>query len=146
MKTGRIGIIVGAILVMTFEPAIADGGIVRGYVVDTESHAAVTDATVFLRGPSGVFETQSGPDGFYVFLGILSGSYGLLATKPGFMPFYCVNGASVTVDEVTDLGREVALLAAPHGLLHITASVCRQPNSPPSLVDPDNTADVYDVH
>ena len=142
MNTARIGIVVVALLVVALKPAIADGGIVRGYVVDSQSHAAVASATVYLKGPTGLYETKSGPDGFYVFLGVLSGSYIIVASKPGFMPFFCVNGASVRADEVTDLDREVVLLAAPHGLLHVSVSVCRHP----TLVDSDNTADVYDVN
>lgn len=123
------------LLALTHSVALADGGGVRGFV-HADQDAGLESARVTIVGLYGTFQTTAGRNGFFVFLSVPPGKYDVYASKEGYVPG-CRVGVVVEPDEV----RDVTILA----LVRSTViSGCRR-ISDESLVDPDATADVYNV-
>lgn len=100
---------------------------------------AMSGAQVTAFGPMGSIVTQTDSNGFYVFLGLLPGTYHVVAAKQGYYNNdECLSrGLRIRPDEVMDwdLGLDSELLLG---------AGCRSPATA-SIFDPDATADVYDV-
>ena len=129
-------------------PAFADGGGVRGVVYDRASHDGLAGVDVSVSGPAGVVHTFSDRNGFFVFLGLLPGTYTISLEKDGYRSFRCTRTVAelqVDSDQVRDVALELA--KAPLAIGHILCFRIGEPEKlEPSLVDPNATADVYDVH
>ena len=116
-------------------PALADGGGLHGFAFDSTHQRVVAHAVVTLEGPAGAFQATADKRGFYSFLGLQPGLYSVYASAPGDVGG-CASHVVVRQDEVRDL----AVLIYPPGMM----AYCTDPLNQP-LVDPDATADVYDV-
>jgi len=81
-------------------------------------------------------------NGFYVFLGVLSGSYQLTVNKTGYLSWTCSEPATIKPDEFVGCNGELMLGVAPR-IIGMPFR-CLQLTSAPSLVDSSITADVYD--
>lgn len=121
-------------LLFSTATSLADGGGVRGYVY---ANGPAAGALVVATGPAGTIQTQSDANGFYAFLGLLPGDYQVIASKEGFHLNDC-SGQSIAITSDQVRTRDVYL--DPDTIM----GLCRPP--PPSLLAPDDTADVYDVH
>lgn len=124
--------------------ALADGGGVHGRVFGWDPDAGrdqqwrtLGRAVVVASGPSGSFETRSDEHGFFSFIGLVPGVYTLIALTGGYHLDDC-SGRPVDIhaDEVTE--RTIVLDS------DAIMGFCR-PGPAAPLVDPDSTADVYDV-
>ena len=118
-------------------PAFADGGGLHGYVVDGQEGDVVSGAVITVVGPSGSLETRSNEKGFYAFIGLLPGSYYVVAQKQGY---YADDCSERPIEVHTDEVRTFVVYIDSRLLL----VVCAQRR--PSIIDPDATADVYDVN
>ena len=129
-------------------PALADGGGLRGVIYEGTAHEGLTGVDVGVSGPAGVVHTFSDRKGFFVFLGLLPGTYTITLVKPDYYSFRCtrtVAEVQVDSDEVRDVAFELHKVPLAWGMLP-----CRTFPGPekirPSIVDPGATADIYDVH
>jgi hypothetical protein len=130
----RVALLAMFALGVLLAPALADGGGLHGYV---RSGGVIAGATVVVSGPAGTISTRSNSLGFYAVLGLLPGTYQVLALKPGFHLNDCSDvPASIEPDEV----RTWDVFLDPDTI----QGLCYP--GPTSLLDPDATADVYDVH
>lgn len=129
---------------MLAAPALADGGGVRGYVFGARTvesaHEVVVGATVTATNVLGnidgeEYQTRSGARGFYAFIGLPPGRYYARAEKSGSHSQACELPFAVEPDVVSD--RNIFLYTDP-----IIFDFCSDRTS---LVDPGETADVYDV-
>jgi hypothetical protein len=58
--------------------------VVRGAVVDETSGSPIAGATVYAISPADVLKTTSDPNGHFIFLTLLPGTYRLCAAKYGY--------------------------------------------------------------
>ena len=139
----RIGALVAMLIGIVFAPAFADGGGVRGYVVDWKTLRPIAGVTVTVSGPVGVYQTVSDGDGFYAFLGLLSGPYTVSTWGAGHMPAVCGQPVTIFPDQIVDLNRTLTMYKTPKAWSH--PFFCARLKPPSFLLEPGSTADVYDV-
>ena len=139
--------LIAVLIGMLVTPAFADGGGIRGTIHDGRTGQALAGVTVTVNGPAGAVQTLSDRNGFFVFLGVVPGVYVVGLLKPGYYSLRCtqlVAQVSVHADEVFDVALE--LVRSPHV---ISRPPCLHVGQPERLfatsVDPDSTADVYNV-
>lgn len=135
-------------LMSSTTPAFADGGGVTGYVLDSRTHEGIAGAQVVVTGPLGIFQTATHRDGFYAFLGLLPGPYRLESSKDGYGPSLClISSTSLVLHDDQVQSATVWLHRGPIIISSLPPCVTH-PARPvrPSLVDPNDTADVYDIN
>ena len=115
----------------------ADG--VHGHIYEgfADHRTPVSGVAVGLSGPTGTFTTQTNALGFFAILGLAPGTYQVTLTRPGFVTSVW-GGLNMEPGETST----VSFLMFRRGFC------CYDPvsNRRPALLDPDQTADVYNIH
>ena len=144
----RVALLAMFALGLLTAPAYADGGGIRGVVYERATHDGLAGVDVSVSGPAGAVHTFSDRNGFFVFLGLLPGTYTISLEKDGYHSFRCTRTVAelqVDSDQVRDVALELA--KTPLAIGHILCFRVGEPEKlEPSLVDPNATADVDDVH
>ncbi len=120
-------------------PAIAAADGIHGYVYEgfTQPPTPLPGVTVVLKGATGSATTRTNARGFFAFIGLAPGTYQVVLTGTGLATSLW-NGLIVEPGEVSTVS----------WLMFRRGSCCYDPLPKPSatLVDPDQSADVYNIH
>ena len=95
-----------ALLVTTVRSADAAGGVIgnlRGSVVDGQTGAPISGASITAIAPSGTYRGTTDVRGFFAILQMPTDTYTLTASKSGFLP-QTISGVTVLGDQSQSVG------------------------------------------
>jgi len=89
-----------SVLVVFLMTALSEGANVGGAVLDNDSGAPISAATIQLISENGAAaETESAENGRFLFDGVTQGHYRLVPSKSGYISLFTHPSASVTVSD-----------------------------------------------